>query len=63
RLALVDFHDQAISLFLEDRRRKGPNGKGDARAARDFLRHLCEAGAVRALEPTVDESPLAILRR
>jgi site-specific recombinase XerD len=63
RLALVDFHEQAISLFLGDRRRKGRNGKGDARAARDFLRHLREAGAVRALEPTVDESPLATLRR
>jgi site-specific recombinase XerD len=63
RLALNDLHEQAVSRFIEGRRRKGRTGKGDARAARDFLQHLRETGAVPVPEPAADDSPLATLRR
>jgi site-specific recombinase XerD len=62
-LGLADLQEQAVNLFLEEQRRKGRFRKGDARAARHFLEHLRQTGAVPAPKPTADESPLAILRR
>jgi hypothetical protein len=63
RLSLVDLQEQVASRFLEQRRRKGRLRRSDAATVRLFLAHLREAGAVRPPEPTVDDSPLASLRR
>jgi site-specific recombinase XerD len=63
RLALTDLHEQAIDLFLKERRRKGRLRKGNERAARYFLEYLREKDAIRAPEPVADESPLGRLGR
>jgi site-specific recombinase XerD len=63
RLALIDLHEQVIDLFLAERRHNGCIRRGDVQAARHFLEHLREKGAVRSPEPAADESPLATLRR
>ena len=62
-LSLTDLHEQVIDLFLKERRRKGHLGKGDARAAHQFLEHLRQKSIVRSPEPVADDSPLATLRR
>jgi site-specific recombinase XerD len=62
-LELPDLREQAVNLFLDERRRQRRLRKGNARAARHFLEHLREQGAVRPPEPAVDESPLGTLRR
>lgn len=62
-LELADLQEQAVNLFLDERRREGRFRKGNARAARHFLKHLREQGVVRSPEPVADESPLGTLRR
>jgi site-specific recombinase XerD len=60
---LTDLQEQVVNRFLQERQRQGRLGRGDARAARHFLEHLRQMGAVRSPEPAADESPLATLRR
>src|SRR5262249_55901853 len=62
-LQLPDLHEQTVNLFLAQRRRQQRLRKGDARAARHFLEHLRQTGAVPSPEPATDESPLGALRR
>jgi site-specific recombinase XerD len=62
-LAPADLNEQVVNQFLEERRRQGHRRQGDARAARHFLEHLRNNGAVRAPQPAADASPLATLRR
>jgi site-specific recombinase XerD len=63
RLQLADLQEQLVNRFLQQRQCQGRLRKGDALAVRHFLEHLRQQGAVRSPEPTVDRSPLAILRR
>lgn len=62
-LTPADLDEQVVNRFLEQRRRQGHRRKGEARAARHFLEHLRNLGAVRAPQPAADASPLATLRR
>jgi site-specific recombinase XerD len=62
-LVLVDLDEQAVKPFLEKRRRQGRLRKGQARTVALFLEHLREKGAIPVPQPTVDDSPLAMLQK
>jgi site-specific recombinase XerD len=62
-LALADLNEQVISHFLKDRHCKGRLRRSDSTTVRHFLEHLRQKSAVGSPEPTLDESPLATLRR
>jgi site-specific recombinase XerD len=62
-LVLVDLDEQAVKPFLEKRRRQGLLRKGQARTVALFLEHLREKGAIPVPQPTVDDSPLAMLQK
>jgi site-specific recombinase XerD len=63
RLGLPDLHEQTVDLFLAQRPRERRLRKGNARAARHFLEHLRQQGAVGLPEPAADEPPLGAIRR
>jgi site-specific recombinase XerD len=62
-LALVDLDEQVVNKFLEKRRRQGRLWKGHSRTVSLFLEHVREQGAIPAPQPTVDDSPLAMLQK
>lgn len=62
-LALVDLDEQVVNKFLEKRRRQGRLWKGHSRTVSLFLEHVREKGAIPAPQPTVDDSPLAMLQK
>jgi site-specific recombinase XerD len=63
KLAVADLDQQVVTQFLQNRRRKGRRGRSDARTVRYFLEYLREKGAIQSPAPTIDESPLAMLRK
>jgi site-specific recombinase XerD len=62
-LTLVNLDEQATNQFLEKQRRKGRRRRGDGQTVRHFLAHLREKGVIPWPEPTIDDSPLTVLRK
>ena len=62
RLTLVDLDDPVVTQFLKSRQRNGRLRRSDRQTARYLLEYLREKGAIQSPAPTIDESPLAMLR-
>jgi len=62
-LKLANLDEQTANQFLEKRQRKGGLRRGDGRTVHRLLAHLRETGVIPWPEPTIDESPLTMLRK
>lgn len=62
-LTLVNVDEQTTNQFLEKQRRKGRRRRGDGQTVRRFLAHLRDKGVIPSAEPTIDDSPLAMLQK
>lgn len=62
-VVLVDLNESIVNLFLEEQRGNGCLKHGDAQTTHHILDHLRIKSVIRAAEPALDESPLAILGR